>query len=61
MIFVSSSCVTHSRIVDSVKELVEHGFRNIELSGGTDYYNGYLDDLLTLFQRLSSPIAFKTL
>ena len=48
MIFVSSSCVDNKLIKDSVKELAEEGFVNIEISGGTDYYNGYLDDLFEL-------------
>jgi hypothetical protein len=34
MIFVSSSCVKNELIKDSVIELVDVGFKNIELSGG---------------------------
>jgi len=48
MIYVTSSSVKHNKIKDSVEELVNNGFRNIELSGGTEYYNGFLDDLLEL-------------
>jgi len=48
MIYISSSCVKHSKIKDSVQELVDNGFRNIELSGGTEYYEGFEDDLLKL-------------
>jgi len=48
MIFISSSCVNHNRIKDSVQELVDNGFNNIELSGGTEYYYGFEDDLLEL-------------
>jgi len=48
MIYVSSSCVNHPKIKDSIKELVNHGFKNIELSGGTKYYDGFIDDLLEL-------------
>lgn len=48
MIYVSSSCVRNSKIKDSVMELVENGFRNIELSGGTEYYDGFENDLLEL-------------
>jgi len=48
VIFVSSSCVKHSKISHSVKELAEHGFKNIELSGGTDYYKNYIKDLIDL-------------
>lgn len=47
-IYVSSSCVRQRRIGDSVRELVEAGFRNIELSGGTQYYSDWLSDLLEL-------------
>lgn len=35
-------------IKDSVLELFHMGFTNIELSGGTSFYEGYLDDLLKL-------------
>lgn len=48
MIYISTACVRHKKICDSVKELAENGFLNIELSGGTDYYEGYIDDLLEL-------------
>jgi len=37
MIFVSSSCVKNSTIEESVSELSSFGFKNIELSGGTQY------------------------
>ncbi|MGM0520261.1 MAG: TIM barrel protein [Campylobacterota bacterium] len=46
MIYVSSSCVKQKKIKDSVQELVDNGFKNIELSGGTEYYDGFEDDLL---------------
>jgi sugar phosphate isomerase/epimerase len=48
MIYVSSSCVKHNKIKDSVKELATNGFKNIELSGGTVYYEDFEDDLLEL-------------
>lgn len=48
MIFVSSSCVKHKKIKDSVQELVDNGFKNIELSGGTDLYNNFELDLIEL-------------
>lgn len=48
MIYISSSCVKHAKIKDSVQELVDNGFHNIELSGGTEYYEGFEDDLLEL-------------
>lgn len=48
MIFVSSACVKNKYIKDSVQELVDAGFRNIELSGGTQPYPEMLDDLKEL-------------
>jgi sugar phosphate isomerase/epimerase len=48
MIYVSSSCVHNTRISDSVNELAKLGFKNIELSGGTEYYEGFEQDLLEL-------------
>jgi sugar phosphate isomerase/epimerase len=48
MIYVSSSCVKHSKISDSVKQLAEEGFKYIELSGGTKYYSDFERDLLKL-------------
>ncbi len=52
-IFVSSSCVKNRKIKDSVLKLVNEGFNKIELSGGTDYYESYLDDLLLLKDKYS--------
>jgi len=51
MIYVSSSCVKHKKIKDSIQELVDNGYSNIELSGGTEYYNGFEDDLLELKEK----------
>ena len=51
MIYISSSCLQHERIKDSVEGLVRNGFRNIELSGGTQYYEEYEEDLLVLKDR----------
>ncbi|MCK9602764.1 MAG: sugar phosphate isomerase/epimerase [Candidatus Omnitrophica bacterium] len=48
MIYVSSECIQARYIVENVKELASSGFRRIELSGGTSYYNSYLGDLLKL-------------
>jgi sugar phosphate isomerase/epimerase len=53
MIFVSSSCLKHFSIKDSVIELAEAGFRNIELSGGTKIYPEFLADLLELKEKYS--------
>ena len=48
MIYVSSSCIGVETIRESVTTLAETGFKNIELSGGTEYYPGYEDNLLDL-------------
>ena len=48
MIYVSSSCVKNIKIKDSVEELALNGFQNIELSGGTEYYDNFELDLLEL-------------
>jgi len=53
VIFVSSSCIKNKKIKDSVEELAKAGFKNIELSGGTEYYDGYLEDLLELKNKYS--------
>lgn len=53
MIYVSSSCVKHKKIKDSIQELVDNGFRNIELSGGTEYYDGFENDLIELKEKYS--------
>ena len=48
MIYVSSSCSKQRRIGTAIQELADHGFRNIELTGGTKYYEGYEDDIIEL-------------
>jgi sugar phosphate isomerase/epimerase len=48
MIYISTSCVKHNNIKDSVEKLATNGFNNIELSGGTEFYNSFIDDLLDL-------------
>ena len=48
MIYISTSCVKHSKIKDSVEELASNGFKNIELSGGTEYYENFEIDLVEL-------------
>ncbi len=51
MIYISSACVKNKKISDSVVELVENGFHNIELSGGTELYENIETDLLDLQQK----------
>ena len=48
MIYVSSTCVKATKIKDAVEALAKSGFRYIELSGGTQFYPGYADDLENL-------------
>ena len=48
MIYVSSSGSKQKKIGDAIEELVSAGVRNIELSGGTEYYAGYEDDILRM-------------
>jgi len=48
MIYISTSCVRNSKIKDSVYELALNGFKNIELSGGTEFYQNFESDLLEL-------------
>jgi sugar phosphate isomerase/epimerase len=48
MIYISSSCIKSKNIKDTITLLVKNGFKNIELSGGTEYYEGLIDDLLDL-------------
>ncbi len=45
MIFVSTACVKNARIVDSVRELAAAGYKNLELTGGTERYDEYLEEL----------------
>lgn len=51
MIFISTSCVKNIKIKDSVEELASNGFKNIELSGGTENYDGFEYDLLDLKEK----------
>ncbi|MCP3900208.1 MAG: TIM barrel protein [Desulfobacteraceae bacterium] len=51
MIYVSSSCVKADTIQEAVLILIQEGFSNIELSGGTKYYDNFANDLLELKRR----------
>ena len=51
MIYVSSSCSKQKKIGAAIRELAEHGFQDIELSGGTEYYEGYEDDIFDLKEK----------
>lgn len=48
MIYVSSSCIKRSNIAEVIHQLTEKGIQNIELSGGTEYYDAIEHDLKEL-------------
>lgn len=48
MIFISSACIKRSNIGEVITLLGKQGIKNIELSGGTDYYEGIESDLKEL-------------
>lgn len=48
MIYISTSSIKANKISTAIKTLVNYGFKNIELSGGTKYYDRLEDDLLDL-------------
>lgn len=48
MIYVSSSCIKNNNIAKVIGQLADNGIQNIELSGGTDYYDGIEHDLKKL-------------
>lgn len=51
MIYVSSACLRKSNIAEIVEQFVENGIKNIELSGGTNYYPDIVEDLEKLKQK----------
>lgn len=57
MIYVSSSCVRNNTIAAIIRQLAESGIKNIELSGGTDFYDGLEGDLIALKQRYDLQYA----
>lgn len=48
MIYVSSTCVKKSNIAEVIRVLAENNITNIELSGGTCYYEEIENDLIML-------------
>mgnify|MGYP001211023804 CR=1 FL=1 len=48
MIYISSSGIKKKKISKIVRFLVSKGFKNIELSGGSKYYNNIEEDLILL-------------
>lgn len=53
MFYMSSSSLKNRYINDTVRQLAEEGIKNIELSGGTEYYDGFMDDLVELKEKNS--------
>lgn len=58
MIYVSSSCIRERNIAQVVCRLAENGVQHIELSGGTDYYDGIEYDLKYLKKKFQLRYAF---
>lgn len=50
MIYVSSSCIKKNNISEIIKQFVDNDIKNIELSGGTNYYDNLVKDLVDLKQ-----------
>lgn len=48
MIYVSTACLKHNKISEAIEELTLAGIKNIELSGGTNYYKDLEQDLVKL-------------
>ena len=51
MIYISTSCTKNNKISQSIEFLAKQGFKNIELSGGSNYYDNILYDLKELKSR----------
>lgn len=58
MIYVSSSCIKNSHIAEVICQLADNGIQNIELSGGTDYYDGIEQDIKRLKEKYRLNYAF---
>ncbi len=48
MLYISSLCSKKNKIGNAVCQLAELGFKNIELTGGTIFYNNFESDLISL-------------
>ena len=48
MLYITSLCSSKKRIADAVQELAQLGFRNIELTGRTKFYDTFEKDLFDL-------------
>lgn len=56
-LYASTACLSNKYIKDSVEELAHAGFTNIELSGGTEYYEGLWEDLRHLQEKYNLTYA----
>lgn len=52
MIYISTSCTKHSKIIDSIRELNDFGSSSLELSGGTKPYIELDSDLIKAKENL---------
>lgn len=53
MIYVSSSCIKNTSLENTIRILANKGFKNIELSGGTNYQEDALETLIALQKELN--------
>jgi len=51
VIYISSSCAIEPAICAAVEKIALNGYKNIELSGGAEYYDGLLDDLIKIKEK----------
>lgn len=51
MIYISSSCIKSDNIIDILNVLTSKGIYNIELSGGTNFYNELENQLIDFVQK----------
>lgn len=58
MIYVSSSCIKKNKIAEVIEQFASNNIRNIELSGGTDYYCDLESDLTILRHKYGLQYAF---
>lgn len=57
MIYVSSACIKREKIRQTVVDYVKNGIKNIELSGGTKYYEDLERDLIKLKEKYNLTYA----
>lgn len=58
MIYVSTACRKAETIKDVLFEFGENGIQDIELSGGTQYYESIVDDLVNLKEKYHLNFVF---